>query len=75
MCVCLNCQYINFCLQYFFIEKNHSESNLNKNPTFLPLQSIIDINFLIIYDKLEIELDIVECLSFKEKPAKWNFFY
>nr|YP_010444021.1 Ycf34 [Chattonella marina]UTE94908.1 Ycf34 [Chattonella marina] len=74
MCICLNCQYINVCKQYNFIEKKHDESNINKNPPFLPSQSITRINILSINGQAEIEWDVIECLSFKEKPGKWLGF-
>jgi len=74
MCICLNCQYLNVCKQYNFIEKNHCEPNINKNPIFLPSQTIININFFYIDEFIQIEWDVVECLSFKEKPGKWVFF-
>ena len=37
MCICLNCNYINVCKQYFFIEKIHKELSINKNSYFNPL--------------------------------------
>jgi len=74
MCICLNCQYISVCQQYYFIEKNHCESNINKKPTFLPSQSITKINVLSINNQVEVEWDIIECLSFKEKPGNWLKF-
>ena len=60
MCICLNCKYINICKQYFLIEKTHNEPN---------------INFLVKKKTLEVELDVVECLSFKEKPGNWLGFF
>jgi hypothetical protein len=72
MCICLNCNYLNVCQQYFLIEKNHNEVNINSNPRFIPTQSIININlFLSKKNDIDLEWDIVECLSFKEKPGKW----
>jgi hypothetical protein len=75
MCICLNCNYINTCKQYFFIEKNHNELNTNKNPYFNPTQSIISINYNGNIDQLLIEWDLEECLSFKEKPGNWLVYY
>lgn len=75
MCICLNCNYINICKQYFLIEQSHNEPNINENPKFVPLQSITNINFLLKKKFLEVELDVVECLSFKEKPGNWLGFF
>lgn len=75
MCICLNCKYINVCKQYFFIEKNHKEENININAIFNPTYSIININFYTKSNKLFIEWDMLECLSFKEKPANWISYY
>lgn len=74
MCICLNCNYVIVCKSYFLVEKNHKETNLNSNDEFVPSQTITNINFLSTKKNLEIEWDIIECLSFKEKPAKWIYF-
>jgi hypothetical protein len=74
MCICLNCNYINVCKQYFFIEKNHKESNINNHPKFVPTQSITTVNFFKTLGTIELEWDITECLSFKEKPGKWLIY-
>jgi hypothetical protein len=72
MCICLNCKYLNVCQQYFLIENYHKELNININPQFIPTQSIININlFLSKNSNIDLEWDIIECLSFKEKPGKW----
>ena len=75
MCICLNCNYINICKQYFLIEQSHNEPNINETAKFLPLQSITNINFVIQKKTLEVEFDVVECLSFKEKPGNWLQFF
>lgn len=74
MCICLNCYYINVCKQYFIIEENHEEKHINEKPNFLASQSITNINFFQNTKYFEIEYDIVECLSFKEKPSKWTYY-
>lgn len=74
MCICLNCQYLNVCKQYNFIEKKHNELHINNNPSFLPSQTIINVNFSYIDKFIEIEWDVIECLSFKEKPGKWLLY-
>ena len=74
MCICLNCNYIDVCCQYHFIEKSHNEASTNDKPTFIPSQSITKINILSINNQVEIEWDVIECLSFKEKPGKWLNF-
>nr|YP_010443844.1 Ycf34 [Vacuolaria virescens]UTE94731.1 Ycf34 [Vacuolaria virescens] len=74
MCICLNCKYINVCKHYNFVEKNHNELNITKTPAFFPYYSITTINFFNEPKELEIEWDVVECLSFKEKPGNWVFF-
>lgn len=75
MCICLNCKYINICKQYFLIEQTHNEPNITQTPQFWPLQSITNINLLIQKKAIEVELDVVECLSFKEKPGNWLVFF
>nr|YP_001936326.1 conserved hypothetical plastid protein Ycf34 [Heterosigma akashiwo]ABV65932.1 conserved hypothetical plastid protein Ycf34 [Heterosigma akashiwo]ABV70073.1 conserved hypothetical plastid protein Ycf34 [Heterosigma akashiwo]BBA18148.1 photosystem I assembly protein Ycf3 [Heterosigma akashiwo]BBA18287.1 photosystem I assembly protein Ycf3 [Heterosigma akashiwo]BBA18426.1 photosystem I assembly protein Ycf3 [Heterosigma akashiwo] len=74
MCICLNCEYIDFCQQYHFIEKKHIEKHINQYPNFVPTQVITKINIYSTNNELEIEWDIIECLSFKEKPGYWVLF-
>lgn len=73
MCICLNCDYLAICKQYHFIETKHSEEHINLQPSFTPLQTITKVNFYSVNNVIEIEWDIIECLSFKEKPANWIF--
>jgi hypothetical protein len=74
MCICLNCDLINDCKQYFFIQKIHHEFIINYYPHFTPNQSLINVHYQIYNDKFFIEWDLEECLSFKEKPGKWMNF-
>jgi hypothetical protein len=41
---------------------------------FLPSQSITIVKFFYLKELLEFEWDIIECLSFKEKPGNWLNF-
>lgn len=74
MCICLNCNHINICKQYFFIEKSHSENHISKKPYFNPDQTIINFKYEYKDNKFLIEWDLEECISFKEKPGKWVYF-
>jgi len=74
MCICLNCYYINLCSQYHLVETNHAESHISKKPEFFPVQSIFNVKIKTNRSQIEIEWDVIECLSFREKPAHWVDF-
>lgn len=73
MCICLNCEYLKICKQYNFIEKKHFEETITIEPFFVPTNSITIVNFHSSLNNVEIEWDMFECISFKEKPANWFF--
>ena len=71
MCICINCKYIVSCDTYKSIEKQHGYvKSVNKN-AFIPQNTIIDVNLSNNKKYNEIDWDIVECLSFVEKPGYW----
>nr|YP_010444342.1 Ycf34 [Fibrocapsa japonica]UTE95228.1 Ycf34 [Fibrocapsa japonica] len=72
MCICINCVHIGNCFQYNQIELSHQEKNINNNPNFFPHQPIVQINTRKIdQNNNDIEIDLIECLSFIEKPGNW----
>jgi hypothetical protein len=69
MCLCLNCFNLKNCNIYYWIEKQHKEnSSYQKN--FFAYSPIIIINE---FKNLELEYDIIECLSYALKPGHWIF--
>lgn len=71
MCICINCVYVNSCITYQKIMKQHCFSLIKSEAKFNPSKPIISVN--IYYDKesMEIDWDIIECLSFLDSPARW----
>lgn len=78
MCICVNCRHINNCKTYHFIQLQH-KLNLKEthkiecSKNFIPINTIVQIN---IYNKrntkkIIFDWDLVECLSFVEKPGFW----
>ena len=36
MCICINCKWVTSCKAYHFIETNHKQPHINKEPDFMP---------------------------------------
>ena len=72
MCICINCNHIKECSTYYLIESKHEQIHLNHNPLFTPAFPIIRINISSHNHVSQIDWDLVECLSFVEKPNSWN---
>jgi len=77
MCICINCRHINSCTSYNFIKKQHNKNFINLSKTnktlFIPHNNTMKINAKIqekIY-YININWDLIECLSFIEKPGAW----
>nr|ARW60172.1 hypothetical protein [Laurencieae sp.] len=73
MCICINCRHIHNCITYKFIEKQHNKNKVlrNNNNSFIPINTTININVNKNNEEILIDWDLVECLSFVEKPGNW----
>nr|YP_010152879.1 conserved hypothetical plastid protein [Olisthodiscus luteus]QQW50540.1 conserved hypothetical plastid protein [Olisthodiscus luteus] len=75
MCVCINCFYLTFCSRYYLFEKIGLEANTAKYPFFYPF--LVNVVFHIkmknqSISSITLEWDIIECLSFVDKPGLWH---
>jgi hypothetical protein len=71
MCICINCQYVDRCLTYHAVETQHQQPHLTETPDFEPVEPSINVNIRNTEDEIEMEWDVVGCLSFKEEAGKW----
>nr|QCI04609.1 hypothetical protein [Apoglossum ruscifolium] len=72
MCICVNCRHINQCKIYTFIEKQHYSNNTEyKKSKFAPTNTLIQVNINQKLNNTTIDWDLIECLSFVEKPGYW----
>jgi len=73
MCICINCRHIHYCLTYQFIAQQHKKKLYNNNSkvSFTPINTIINININKSDEEIVIDWDLIECLSFVEKPGYW----
>nr|YP_009455789.1 conserved hypothetical plastid protein [Dictyopteris divaricata]YP_010205295.1 conserved hypothetical plastid protein [Grateloupia livida]AQZ25006.1 conserved hypothetical plastid protein [Dictyopteris divaricata]UAV85864.1 conserved hypothetical plastid protein [Grateloupia livida] len=74
MCICLNCFRISNCVLYEIMGQKHKEVNSSISTSFYPQSPVIQT--LLSYsnkNKVLIEWDINECLSYQEKPGSWVF--
>ncbi len=75
MCICINCRHINHCTTYKFITKQHNliTKDLSNDAKFIPKENVIQINIKTNkkVHKMILDWDLIECLSFAEKPGSW----
>nr|YP_010865305.1 hypothetical protein QQR83_pgp069 [Campylaephora boydenii]WGT74195.1 hypothetical protein [Campylaephora boydenii] len=71
MCICINCKHIKYCKTYSFIEKKHKIITNYNIHTFIPNHTIIQINLKKQTRSYVLDWDLIECLSFIEKPGSW----
>ena len=72
MCVCVNCHYVDSCLTYHAVETQHQQPHLTEIPNFEPNEPSINVNIRTQEDVIEMEWDVVGCLSFKRETGKWS---
>jgi hypothetical protein len=71
MCVCIHCHYVDRCLTYHAVETQHEQRHLTEIPDFEPVEPSINVNIREQLDFIEVEWDVVSCLSFSEEKGKW----
>ena len=73
MCICINCKHIKTCQTYSFIEKQHNSYLIQNHydRTFIPDNTIIQINIKKQINLYTLDWDLTECMSFIEKPGSW----
>lgn len=71
MCICINCHYVDSCITYHAVEAQHQQPHLTENPDFEPIEPTINVNIRSREDVIEMEYDVVGCLSFKQETGKW----
>jgi Hypothetical chloroplast protein Ycf34 len=72
MCICVNCEYVDRCLTYHAVEHQHQQPHLTDSPDFEPTEPEINVNIRQQDDVIEMEWDVVGCLSFVRETGKWS---
>ncbi|MBH8571957.1 Ycf34 family protein [Nostocaceae cyanobacterium CENA369] len=72
MCICVNCHYVDRCVTYHAVETQHQQPHLTETPNFDPNEPSINVNIRTQEDVIEMEWDVVGCLSFKREMGKWS---
>lgn len=63
--------YVNNCLTYQKITTQHCSNIIQPEVKFNPSQPIICVNIYYHNESMEIDWDIIECLSFLDSPGRW----
>jgi hypothetical protein len=71
MCICVNCHYVDRCISYHAVEAQHQQPHLTDAPDFEANSPTINVNIRTSGDEIEMEWDVVGCLSFKQEMDKW----
>ena len=72
MCICVNCTYVDRCLTYHAVEHQHQQPHLTESPDFEPTEPEINVNIRQKDDVIEMDWDVVGCLSFVQESGKWS---
>lgn len=71
MCICVNCHYVDRCTTYHAVEHQHQQPHLTESPDFEATEPEINVNIRQRDDIIEMEWDVVGCMSFKPEMGKW----
>jgi Hypothetical chloroplast protein Ycf34 len=71
MCICVNCSYVDRCTTYHAVEMQHQQPHLTEHPTFEANEPTINVNIRECGEFIEMEWDVVGCLSFTPEQGKW----
>jgi Hypothetical chloroplast protein Ycf34 len=71
MCICINCQYVDRCTTYHAVEHQHQQPHLTPTPDFEATEPTINVNIRNVDEAIEIEWDVVGCLSFSLEIGRW----
>jgi hypothetical protein len=72
MCICINCEYVDRCTTYHAVEEQHQQKHLTRSPDFEATEPQINVNIRPHEDYVEMEWDVVGCLSFLQDKGKWS---
>jgi hypothetical protein len=71
MCICINCQYVDRCTTYHAVEHQHQQPHLTEFPDFEATEPTINVNIRNQGEEIEMEWDVVGCLSFTQSIGRW----
>ena len=72
MCICVDCAYVDHCITYHEVERQHQQPHLTDTPTFEPVSPTINVNIRSHADVIEMEWDVVGCHSFALDAGRWS---
>ena len=72
MCICVNCRWVDRCLAYHAVEKQHGVEHLTKSPDLEPKEPVIHISVIDLPNgNTGVEWDVRACESFLEDHGRW----
>ncbi|MBA2748750.1 MAG: Ycf34 family protein [Tatlockia sp.] len=58
-------------MTYNAVEYQHQQPHLTESPDFEPNEPSINVNIRTTDEEIQMEWDVVGCLSFKQENGKW----
>ena len=72
MCICVNCHWVDRCIAYHAVEKQHGVKHLNPYPDLEPKEPRIHISLMDLPNGgTGIAWDVRNCESYKEDYGRW----
>jgi Hypothetical chloroplast protein Ycf34 len=59
-------------MTYHAVEEQHQQAHLTELPSFEPKEPHINVNIRTHEDGVDMEWDVVGCMSFKQEQGKWS---
>ncbi len=73
MCICVNCEWVDRCITYHSVEKQHGVEHVSLNPDFIGENPKIHVSLTNQdSEEIHIEWDVRSCGSFLENEGKWS---
>ena len=72
MCICVNCRWVDSCMAYHAVERQHGVDHLTAYPNKEPIDPYIHVTVMDgAHGETEIEWDVRSCGSFLEDHGRW----
>ena len=73
MCICINCRWVDRCMTYHSVERQHGVEHLTETPDVKPEEPLIHVSVIDLEKNATgIEWDVRACKSFVEDHGRWR---
>ena len=73
MCICIDCKWVDRCITYHDVEKNHGVDHICDDPDIKAKEPLIHVSVLPREDGTHaVDWDVRSCKSFSAEIGKWS---